>query len=90
MHARWRGDGRELFFLSDDGVVMVAAAIPGPIPAFEAPTRLFQGPEAPAFSADRFSVTENGQRFLLAEVTGGEDDIAALMVLLNWNALRRE
>jgi len=36
-------------------------------------------------------VTEDGQRFLLAEVTGGEDDATPLTVLLNWtNALPRE
>jgi serine/threonine-protein kinase len=85
LHARWRGDGQELFFLDPDGWVMAAAVIPGPTPAFEAPVALFKGPGTPPSYGEALSVSADGQRFLFLE--GDEDDAGgggqSLVVLLN-------
>jgi Tol biopolymer transport system component len=90
--ARWRGDGKELYFLDPGGKVMVAAVRPGSATEFLAPTVLFQSPLAnPSSVTDQFDVTRDGQRFLFAVSTDGSDATSAsLSVLFNWqNALKK-
>jgi Tol biopolymer transport system component len=62
---RWRGDGRELFYLAPDGRMM-SVAVDGTTPAFraEAPRALFQAPVA-SFVGYQYAVTKDGQRFLV-------------------------
>jgi eukaryotic-like serine/threonine-protein kinase len=88
---RWRGDGRELFFVGGDGKMMAVAvkATTGLKPTFEAAapqplfeTRLAQFVENAAFEYD---VTADGKRFLLDTVAGGTS-APVLNVVLNWDA----
>ena len=62
---RWRGDGRELFYLSPDGTMM-SVAVDGTSGAFraEAPRALFRAPVAqqPGY---QYAVTQDGGRFLV-------------------------
>jgi Tol biopolymer transport system component len=78
---RWRGDGREIFYLAADGKMMavdVAAA-----PEFQAgtPKPLFQTP-AGAIVGD---VSADGKRFLLVSPAGPSAS-APFTVVLNWSA----
>jgi serine/threonine protein kinase len=85
---RWRQDGKELFYLSPDGTVMVATVSTGagfqagsPIALFQAHRRL------PISSQDIFSydVTADGQRFLIAKRLD-EANAAPLSVVINWSS----
>jgi serine/threonine protein kinase len=93
---RWRGDGRELFFVGGDGKMMavpVVKAVAGPQPAFEveAPRPLFESHLAQAAFQDlggvfEYDVTADGKRFLLNTVAGGSASTLRLNVVLNWDA----
>jgi serine/threonine protein kinase len=89
---RWRGDGRELFFVSGDGKMMVVPvkAMPGAKSVFEAgtPTALFEGhlyknANVPLFEYD---VTPDGKRFLIATTGGVSASAPLLTVVVNWDA----
>jgi Tol biopolymer transport system component len=62
---KWRGDGRELFYLAPDGKMM-SVAVDGTTAAFrsEAPRALFQAPVA-SFVGYQYAVTKDGRRFLV-------------------------
>ncbi len=72
--ARWRGDGKELFYVSRNGAVM-AVAVGADVGA---PVELFRS-EAMLNDLD---VSADGQRFLIATPTAGSSQ--ALTVVLNW------
>jgi Tol biopolymer transport system component len=91
---RWRADGRELFYLSGDGKVMMAA------PISVAPV-LKVGTPAPLFTISRelgfpgrarnvaHDVAPDGQRFLFAAVPRDQTP-SRISVILNWTALLRQ
>jgi len=87
---RWRGDGKELFYLAADGTVMAAAISDNP--HVDAATPLFQAPRGFAAvdatgrrGSAPWDVTPDGQRFLLAAPVeaGGT---STFTVVLNWQA----
>jgi Tol biopolymer transport system component len=89
---RWRGDGKELFFLGADGKMMAVSvkATAGPRPSFEAgvpevlfEVRLVRAPRNPLFEYD---VTADGKRFLLDTVASGLMSAPPLTVEVNWDA----
>ena len=87
----WRADGKELYFLAPDGSLM---AVPVKTSAaFEAgtPVRLFQVPGWREFISTHpfpYSVTGNGQKFLLS-LPVAESGPPPVNVVLNWpTALR--
>jgi eukaryotic-like serine/threonine-protein kinase len=91
---RWRGDGRELFFVQLDGM-MVAVA---PAETLPMPALLFRVEGAqPNFSdyrdAERwfdYDVTKDGMRFLIRQSIDGDDSADNLRVVIGWsNASRR-
>jgi len=79
---RWRGDGRELFFLSPDQTLM-AAQVDGTGAEFRvgAVTPLFH---THAFSNPgySFAVTADGQKFIVNSVAS--EDAPAITLVLNW------
>ena len=80
-NARWRGDGRELFYASADGTVVAVPVAPGPIPAVGAPVRLFRTMRRDG--GGLFNVSRNGERFLVsAPPTLAETD--PITVIVNW------
>jgi Tol biopolymer transport system component len=102
MQPRWRGDGRELFYLSLDGVMMAAtvgdAASSGSSGAgrtgraagiaLGAPAALFPTHLSPSPNVPQYDVLGDGSRFLVVEParSGGEP----VTFVLNWAAgLRR-
>jgi serine/threonine protein kinase/Tol biopolymer transport system component len=86
---RWRGDGKELFFIGGDGKMMAVdiKAAPGPKPVFDhgVPKPLFDARIAVANGtlAFQYDVTADGKRFLVD--TGGATD-STVTVVVNWRA----
>ncbi|SPF39851.1 hypothetical protein SBA4_2430016 [Candidatus Sulfopaludibacter sp. SbA4] len=84
---RWRGDGKELFFVAGDNRLMAVAIKPGP--SFQAlePAALFRlrspMPALPS-EANGFDVARDGQHFVVA-VTDASD-IQPMTVIVNWQA----
>jgi eukaryotic-like serine/threonine-protein kinase len=83
--ARWRGDGKEIFFIGPDKKMMAAPIAvrdgrlePGtPVPLFQ--TRIVQ----PRLVLFQYDVTADGQRFLINSLPR-EDSAAPLTVLTHW------
>ena len=81
MKPRWRGDGKELFFLSPDGTMMAAGfdatiGLPKGVPQPLFPTQLDFGDNRP------YAVDRNGERFLVP--IGADPQVIAVM---DWRAL---
>jgi serine/threonine protein kinase len=88
---RWRGDGKEMFFVGADGkmTAVTVKAAAGPKLSFEAgtPVPLFDPhivatPGIPAFEYD---VTAGGKRFLV-DTNTATASAPPLNVVVNWNA----
>jgi hypothetical protein len=83
---RWRGDGKELFFLAPDGTMMSAAVDAATGFHTTVPIKLFQA----SFEQNNYrpyAVSHDGQRFLIPlriDPSGPEP----ITVLLNWQAAR--
>ena len=82
---RWRGDGKELFYLAQPNRVM-AAGIRMTATGVETdtPRELFTISVDP-FIASPYDVTPDGQRFLVEELSGTQR-AAPLTVVTNWQA----
>jgi eukaryotic-like serine/threonine-protein kinase len=80
---RWRRDGKEIFYVAANNVVM-AAEVNGQGAAFEvgAARPLFEIPSSPGYGYD---VAEDGQRFLV-NVPADRTSRAPLDVIVNWTA----
>jgi Tol biopolymer transport system component len=87
---KWRGDGKELYYESQDGKMMAAAiqASPQGIRA-ETPRELFSADFRNA-SLHEFDVTPDGQRFLLILDSSTEGKTERLTVVSNWQAALRK
>ena len=72
---RWRGDGKELFYLTPNGTMMSVEVTPGSEFRAQTPAALFRTPASVMFGG----VTADGKRFLLVE-----RGTAPFTVALNW------
>src|SRR5882762_2359030 len=85
---RWRGDGKELFYISSDGKIMAAPVTTGANFDASTPVALFQAvPRQPVSTNDQFvyDVARDGQRFLiLTQVKRPES--RPMSVIRNWSA----
>jgi len=85
---RWRGDGKELFFLSADSKLMAVGvnAAGGDI-TFGRPDPLFDAPMRHWLDSleTEYDVSPDGQQFLINAVR--EEPAAPLTVILNWSKL---
>jgi eukaryotic-like serine/threonine-protein kinase len=85
---RWRGDGKELFYLSADSKIMAVQVTTGANFDARAPTALFQAypRESVAATSEQFfyDVSPDGQKFLIN--TQLKTATAPMSVVLNWNA----
>jgi Tol biopolymer transport system component len=77
---RWRGDGKELFYLKIDGSVMSVAVDATPEVAFASATRLF----TVAGVFPEWGVTRDGTRLLFAVPTAPPPP---LQIIQNWQSL---
>jgi hypothetical protein len=80
---RWRGDGRELFFIDDEGQMMSAAMERGSAQA-AVPKKLFDTGLIPDPTINQYAVTGDGARFLVLEPRKGY--LETYHVILNWPA----
>ena len=89
-YPRWRGDGKELFFLAQNGTVLMAVDVDlsGSAPRIGIPKKLFDvhpvySPSSTESSA--YDVTADGQRFLVDSM----DHVSPpqpINVVINWEA----
>jgi Tol biopolymer transport system component/predicted Ser/Thr protein kinase len=85
---RWRGDGKELFYLSLDGKMMAAPVISGTNFDSGTPVTLFQtAPREPVSVMDMFvyDASRDGQRFLV-NTQVKQADTQPMTIILNWTA----
>jgi len=85
---RWRGDGKELFYLSPDGKMMAVPVTLGNSVETGTPTTLFQAhPRQQISSLDVFTydVSRDGQRFLI-NTRVERTQASPMSVVLNWPA----
>lgn len=85
--ARWRRDGKEIFYRGLDGKLMVASVrnVPGGL-EFGTPVALFRTSEPQGQFSYPYDVSSDGQKILAlvpGEVAG---DAASLSVIVNWDA----
>jgi Tol biopolymer transport system component len=81
----WSRDGRELFYMQNDGKVMAVAIKTAP--SFEAgvPQALFDVTAARSAREDDFAVSNDGQRLLFISRGSSEGVLPPLVVVLNWS-----
>jgi eukaryotic-like serine/threonine-protein kinase len=82
---RWRGDGKEIFYLVPGGDLMSVEVSTKPVFQAGVPKPLFKPPATPNLNWD---VTADGKRFLFA-VPVGQNSAAPYTVVLNWQAALR-
>lgn len=94
---RWRGDGKELFFVAADGKLMavpVKTATPGSVAFFEAGTPFALFDAHISRNADdryfQYDVTADGKRFLITTGSGGTKTERSLTIVTNWLAATKK
>lgn len=81
---RWRGDGRELFYISTDGEMMSVALERGSPVKIGAPRKLFDTGFVPDATINQYAVTPDGLKFLVLQPRKGY--LESYSVILNWPA----
>lgn len=81
---RWRGDGRELFFLDLVGNMMSASVERGSPTGIGTPRKLFHTNLIPDPTINQYAVTPDGRKFLVLEPRRGFSE--SYSVVLNWPA----
>ena len=81
---RWRGDGRELFFIDLEGKMMSATVEHGSPPQIGVPRKLFGTGLKPDPTVNQYAVTPDGLKFLVLEPRKGF--LENYSVVLNWTA----
>jgi Tol biopolymer transport system component len=84
MHPRWRGDGRELFYLAGGKLMAVDVRLGDSIDVAE-PHALFQT-RITGVSRNHYNVTRDGQRFLINSPSI-EAAMSPMTVVVNWTSL---
>jgi eukaryotic-like serine/threonine-protein kinase len=91
LQPRWRGDGKELFYIAPDGSLMAVELKTWPrfesgIPKALFTTRIYAGATT-GVHVTRYAVAADGKRFLINTI--GEDDrvnSSPITIVLNWQA----
>jgi len=81
---RWRGDGRELFFLDLEGTMMSATVERSSPPQIGIPRKLFDTKLVPDPRINQYAMTGDGLKFLVLEPRKGS--LETYSVVLNWPA----
>ena len=81
----WRGDGRELFFLAPDGMMMAVPITTKDQIDVGAPLLLFASGSTNIVNARQYAVTKDGQRFLVIAAPQ-QASALPLTVVVNWPA----
>jgi hypothetical protein len=81
----WRADGKELFYLSLDAKLMSVSFKGGAQPETSVPVELFQTRLRADHRYNQYTVTGDGQRFLMSEPV--EENEQPFYVVMNWTSL---
>ena len=84
---RWRGDSKELIFVSEDHGLMSVDVKPGPSFEFTPPKPLFNPDDAQINGPSNFAVTSDGRRFLMRVSAPAPAAGEQIYVVLNWPKL---
>jgi serine/threonine protein kinase len=85
----WRRDGRELFYLTEDGKLMIVPLSAGLLRQANAPKLLFPTRIPVNCSGSQYAASRDGQRFLMVEPDSEKESIESsepLHVLINWTS----
>ena len=86
---RWRGDGREIFYLSlDDKIMSADISEQGPSVVIGQVRALFQAHPVPGSPNCFFDVTRDGKKFVIATQTA--EGSRPLTLVVNWPALLKK
>jgi serine/threonine protein kinase len=83
---RWRGDGRELYYLALDGTMMVVTFEGRTRSVVSTPRALFRTRLIVRANTDQYVVTSKGDRFLIMDPPR-DDRPPELRVIVNWRGL---
>jgi Tol biopolymer transport system component len=89
LQAKWRADGKELFYLSPEGTMMSVEVRPGTTLDIGTPRPLFRTRLRPGNSLDQYVVTADGQRFIIMEPPA-DAPLDALTIVTNWTTLLKK
>jgi Tol biopolymer transport system component len=82
--ARWRDDGRELYFLDPAGTLMaVSMTMRAARLEPSVPTALFKTGVPPSYNLDHFAVGPGGKAFLV-RLSASTNEVPTLKLLVNW------
>jgi hypothetical protein len=84
---RWNRNGRELFYLSEDGKLMSVAVETAPAFRADAPRVLFDDPQIMQRPGFPYDVSPDGTRFIVIRADAGGEGVRAqseLRVVVNW------
>jgi serine/threonine protein kinase len=85
--ARWRGDGKELYYCAPNGKVMAVEVRAGTVFESGTPKPLFQAQFAMSpLELPPWDVTSNGNRFLISTQVVAEATPAPITIVTNWTA----
>jgi len=89
VQAKWRGDGKELFYLTPEGTMMSVEVRPGAPLDLGTPRPLFTTRLRPNYALDQYVVTSDGQRFIVMEppIDAPPD---AMTIVTNWTTLLKQ
>jgi len=87
-HPRWRGDGREIFYIDQGRRVMAASITTSPRVEIGTPVELFKLEAGRGYTSIgppyQFDVTSDGQRFVLVQSKSNVAGTGRLLVTTNW------
>jgi hypothetical protein len=87
----WRGDGKELFYLTRSGQMMSVPLTLAQTLTASAPKMLFQTSFNPSCSSSQYAVARNGQKFFLPEPQStGPATRQPIHIVTNWQATLRK
>ena len=84
--ARWSPDGKELFYLQDKTMMVVAVSAEGSSFSADKPRKLFEAASGLKTSGWHFDVAPDGQRFVMVKSAREEMDAdrTHLTFVFNW------
>jgi serine/threonine protein kinase len=87
---RWRGDGRELFYISMDNKIMSAEiTVQGSSVLVGKVSSLFQTNPVPFAGGSNYDVTADGKKFVVASLASSQGS-EPLTLVVNWLALLKQ
>jgi eukaryotic-like serine/threonine-protein kinase len=85
----WKGDGREMYFLSPDGTLMSVDVQAGRTFQFGTPRTLFKTQLSITDQTEQYAPAPDGKSFLVAQ-PAAESTTSPFTVILNWTSLLKK